>query len=101
MNDVINDNLWIEYPTKLKVSVGDLNKIMDECGLDSTDNEVVEIVYSYMRPQYPIELDFSEVRKYENGDDIISGELVDHSMSIFEKSDLIEFVEKTLKVMKQ
>ena len=100
MKNTVNDNLWIEYPTKIKVSVGDLNKIMNECGLDSTDDDVVEIVYDYMRPQPSVELDFSEISNYDY-EDVIKGTLVDQSMFIFEKRHLIEYVEKTLEVMKK
>ena len=31
MDNIVNDNLWIEFPTKVKVSVSDMNKIMKEC----------------------------------------------------------------------
>ena len=97
MDNIVNDNLWIEFPTKVKVSVSDMNKVMKECGLDSSDNDVVQLVYNFVKPSFPFELDFSEINKYEDGDEVVSGFMNCNSVDIFEKSELIKYVETNSK----
>ena len=90
MNEVM-----IEFPITMNVSVGDLVKLINQCDLDSTDNDVVSIVLDYLKVDN-LRLDIDECLLIEGDDDL-------HFQSfsgLGSKTELTKVVKNKLKVIR-
>jgi hypothetical protein len=90
MNEVM-----IEFPTTMKVSVSDLVKLINQCDLDFTDDDVVSIVWNYLKVDN-LYFELTDCLEDEDDDNLY----VNINSGLGSKTELTKIVKDKLKVVR-
>jgi len=85
----------IEFPTTMKVSVSDLVKLINQCDLDFTDDDVVSIVWNYLKVDN-LYFELTDCLEDEDDDNLY----VNINSGLGSKTELTKIVKDKLKVVR-